>query len=582
VKVSSQTSLAVFPFVNNTGDEDYNWLEHGLRETSGQLIEQSSELTLILPESDDSLPDRNLNVMTAMFGANYGLRCQISKESDQFQVQWQIGFNNEDKPISGQFNTSDASLIARQLTYVIISQLSDQPISAIDLPLLKDALASELYSRAIEELHRDNRSSAQTLLKAALIRLPNNTTIQSALMIASFDESNIGDSLNEYRAMLNTLPVDSLKLRNRLSYEIGTQLWFAGDRNQASELLTQVVSSTEPSELLHAQALNSLSFVRQSEQRFEEAWEYAKQAELLLREQKNPHKLSMVLTNLGYLAEDFGRLTQSGQYHQQALEIREHYQFPSLIAASQYGLARISHRRGDFETAITLLQKALETTQRLNKPYDVFDNLEEMAEVRMRQGQFEAAGELIGQARSIAKQQGDSLGVAWADQVQVRLWLRQGLATEEGLETIKRSHLALTEMGETQDAYLAQLERAELLILLGKIQQADTLLSSLKNAEANSNRQLALKRDRVLAKLISIQDSQEQALSHLQQTLLGTREIGSLAVEADVALDIGELSIQSGDLVQAQRMLNIASSWSKEYFRTQQLADSIARISTPI
>src|SRR5690606_23054213 len=123
----------------------------------------------------------------------------------------------------------------------------------------------------------------------------------------------------------------------------------------------------------------------------------------------------------GYMAEDLGRLSEAGELHQQALDIRRKYRFPSLIAASQYGLARIERRRGRFDQADELLAQSLTTVRRLNLSFDLFDNLEELSELRMHQGRFDEARATLAEARELAVAAEDPLGIAWADEVMVRL-----------------------------------------------------------------------------------------------------------------------------------------------------------------
>ncbi len=569
-------SVAVFAFENATGDPEFQWLEYGLAETTSLLLEQSGGVRVVHPDISAELPEGGLVERTAMLGADYGLTTSITNDAEQFAVAWELASVGE-SPVSGSFVTADASNISRQLLGVVLAELSDQPLApVVDQPLLNDPLAVELYNRGTQALYQDDSEQAVALLSAALSRVPDSWPLQVSVAVASFDEADIEGSLQRYHRLLETLPETAKAERARLAYQLGTKLWFEGDVERASELLEQVLAETENTQLLRARALNSLSFVRQSQSNYDQAWEYAKQAEVLLRDIQDPYHLSMVLTNLGYLAEDLGRLTQAGQYHQQALEIRERYGFPSLIAASQYGLARIERRSGNFAEASRLLKQSLTTVTELELTYDRFDNLEEMAELRMHQQRLDEAEQLLLQARAIAEQSEDALGQAWSQQVMVRLKLRRGLADKAAFELIDSALESLVEMDQTYDALNARLERAQLLMLADKDAEAETLLTEVSQDKAIVNPVLKLHQRRVQAELIAKQQGAQMALAEYQSIVRDAREIGLLDMEAECAIAAGHLALAIDDLATAQSMLSIARAWSGEYYRTRRLAVAVA------
>ncbi len=573
---AGMVSMVVFPFENATGDDEYQWLEYGLAETTSLLLEQAGGITVRHPDISADLPEGELGQRTAILGAAHGLTATISLDADQFAVTWSLA-NGNDSMANGSLITADASTIARLLTQAILAEVKRQPIAPISsLPLLNDSLAVELYSRGTQALYQDDREMAVALLTAAQARVPESLSLQIAVAMASFDPSQIEQSMQQLTDMLAAIPENASAERARLAYEIGDEFWYAGNIDQASQLLEQVVAAEPADELLLARALNSLSFVRQSQSTFDQAWEYAKQAEVLLRDIHDPYHLSQVLTNLGYLAEDLGRIIEAGQYHQQALDIRERYGFPSLIAASQYGLARIYRRSGEFAQAAGLLKQSLETVTRLEIPYDQFDNLEELAEVRLCQQQFDQASELIARARGIADSNDDKLGQAWSDQVSVRVVLRRGEATQQAFEQIANAIKSLQQLGERQDALIAQLELAQLLLLADRDEEAQILLSETIDAGAMDNPVLQLRQRLIAASLLAKQRNAAAALPEYLDIVRSAREIGVLDVEAEAAIDAGHLALAADDIGIARRMLAIARAWSSDYYRTLSLDRAIA------
>ena len=564
-------TVIVLPFSNETGDSAFDWVEYGLPETLRVLFENSDDIAIQVPENEGPF-DGDLGVVAALFGAHYGLQASVTRSSDRLAVDWSLGRPGEGRVSSGQLVALDSSVLSRNLAEAIHAQIRGTPVAPVgDIPLLNDPLSTELFARAMQASYRDDLNDAQAFLRAALVRLPDDMTLKTELAIASFDFSSIDASIERYHTALDALPTAAKAQRNKLKYEIGTQLWFAGDRQRAATFLAEIVETTDPDELLHAKALNSLSFVRQSERKFEQAWEYAKQAEVLLREQNNPYYLSMAFNNQGYLAEDSGRIVEAGDHHRRALEIRRQYGFPTLIAASQYGLGRIARRRGDFVLADELLEQALATMRAYARNYDEFDILEELAELRMRQGRFDESQRLLEQARALAIEYGDDLGIAWADQVQVRLWLRTGDDSSTALSTIQSAYESLQEMGETTDAFIARLEWAQVLFLESRHAEAERLLDDIEQDDAMRNRWLRLMHQRTRASG-NVLSEPAAAIALYHDVLVGAREIGVKDMEADVAIDIGLLAADSGNQDRARRMLAIANAWSADYYRTQELA----------
>lgn len=572
---ASMASMAVFPFENATGDDEYDWLEYGLAETTSLLLEQGRGLTVRHPDVSVDLPVGELGERTAILGAAHGLTATITRNADQFAVAWILA-PADGQAANGTLETADASTIARLLAEAVLAELQNEPNAPVtSIPLLNDSLSTELYSRGVQAFYDDDREMAAALFTAASARSPESINLRIAAAMASFDYTQIEASMNNLTRMLDELPESAAAERIQLMFEIGTESWYYGNIEQAGQLLEQVVASAPADVLLHARALNSLSFVRQSQSEYDQAWEYAKQAEVLLRDLHDPYHLSLVMSNLGYLADDLGRIVEAERYHEQALEIRERYDFPSLIAASQYALARIQRRSGRFEQADALLEQSLATVNQLDLPYDQFDNLEELAEVRMRQHRFDQADELITRALTIANEADDTLGQAWARQMRVRVALRRGDATPTAFEHINTAIQSLQEQGELQDSFIARLERAELLLMADRDDEARELLGSLNESGAIDNPVLELRQRLIMNAMVAKQQDAAAALPEYLDIVRSAREIGVLDLEAEAAIDAGHLALAADDIGVARRMLAIARSWSPDYYRTLNLAQSI-------
>ncbi|MGB0132230.1 winged helix-turn-helix domain-containing protein [Dokdonella sp.] len=579
-------SIAVFPFANQTGNPDLDWLQRGLADTVGMLLEQSGTGVLrVLDQgnefaasrSDMVVRDDQLASRAAIMGTDFGLVATIGLSSEQYVVEWRIARSNG-TTLRGSFTSTSAATLARQLAEQVLGAIESRPqVPVAALPMLKDPLALELYARGTEALYQDDREQAVALLTAARARSPHLPMLQVAQAIAEFDPMNVEASLDRYRTSLDAMPVEARQARIQLEYEIGTRSWFAGAIGQAETLLQEVVAQTKPDETLHASALNSLSLVLQSQSRYDEAWEHARLAEVRFREKNNPYQLSMVLTNLGYMAEDLGRLSEARDQHQQALDIREQYHFPSLIAASQYGLARIERRRGNFEQADALLVQSLATVRELKLPFDLFDNLEELAELRMHQGRFDDAHAALQEARALAVSGADPLGIAWADEVTARLHLRTGSVNDATITMMETALLAFESSGDLENLLLGRMELAELYFATRQHERATALLLAIAPEGQLANPAMNIHWSRLKAKSFLWQGKRTEAIGVLTAAMRSARNTGVLDLEAELALELGHLSVEDADLTGARRYLAIAEAWSGEYYRTRDLAVALAQ-----
>ena len=573
----SPVRVAVFPFDNATGESDFDWFQTGLATATRDLIGQSANVEVLGPAELDEVPDGELSRRAGFVGAAHGLQASVSRVDGQFVVGWTLAQPTM-ASTEGRFEAADATLIARELARVVLEAIDGRLPTRVPRELdLGDPLAVELYSRGLEASMHDDRRQAVALLDAAQARAPDSIPLKVAAARVAFDPADVGASVQRFRGLLDALPVSARDARVRLQFEVGNLLWYAGEVDQAASLLAAALVESGIDPLLRARILNSLAFAEQSQLHYDAAWEHAREAEVLLREQQRPYFLSMALTNLGYLAEDMGRIAEAGRYHEEAMQIREQHGFPSLIAASRYGIARILRRSGRFEEAAVQLERALETAVELELLHDVFDNYEELAEVRMRQASFDLAAQMLDSAREVAHGNDDALGLAWERQVRGRLVLRQGKA---GVNSIAAHEAVIRDfeaMGERQDALRARLELAQLLLAVGDVGAAGRPLEVVLNSGEGfrNNPVLKLEYDLIDAQRQALSGQAEPALAGMLGVVRRARGIGVLDIEAEAAIVAGTLALELGDMATAGRMLGVARAWSPGYYRTVALADAL-------
>jgi len=573
--------IAVFPFENATGDAEFDWFQHGLARTVRDLLAQVEGVEALGPHELDEVPEGDLGQRTVYVGARHGLSAAVAREEGRFAVVWSLA-QRDGRQHHGQFAAADATLIARELARQALEAVGGTAPPKISRRLdLGDPLALELYARGMEAAMRDEREQAVKLLEAALARAPDSIPLKVAVAQAAFDPADVQGSIQRLRAASDALPQDAHLARVALRFEVGKLLWFVGEVAQADPLLRAALDEPGIDPLLRARILNSLAMVEQSLLHFDPAWEHARSAESLLRQLDSPYFLGMILTNLGYLAEDMGRMAEAERFHREALDLREMYGFPSLIAASRYGVARVLRRSGRFQEAAELVQLALDTATELDLRHDIFDNCEELAEIEMRLARFDAAAQWLERAQEVAASNDDTLGLIWVRQLRGRLALRQEVLDAATIASHEDVLADFEALGERQDAHHARLELAQMHLALGEYGRADERLAEMADAlEAGSNSVLALGHDMVHAQLRAARGEVEAAQEAQVDVVHRARSVGAADIEAEAAILAGHLAIGNRDLATAGRMLAVARTWSPSYYRTQTLARALQAAET--
>ena len=315
--------------------------------------------------------------------------------------------------------------------------------------------------------------------------------------------------------------------------------------------------------------------MRQSQNRFDDAWALALRAERQFRELQSPFHLGQALTNLGYLAEDFGRLLEARRYHEEALALRERFSVSELTAASHYGIARVDRKLGRFDDAARRVERNLANVARLQRPFDVFDNLEELAEIRMRQGRYDDALRLLDRAETIATEQDDAIGLAWVAQVRARASLRRSIAPAHAFAETGLAIRTFHDLGEDYQRFEARVELARLYQLAARADVSRILLSALAGNPAVENPVLKLTLESALAEQAMLEGNHEVALERFEAIVRESRRLGAADLEAETALRLGRLCIENDRLDLASQMLIIGQRWSPDYYRTRALADAI-------
>jgi tetratricopeptide (TPR) repeat protein len=358
-----------------------------------------------------------------------------------------------------------------------------------------------------------------------------------------------------------------------LSYELGTEHWFYGNIEAAAVFLEEALSRIDGLEepFLRGRILNSYAFVKQSLNEFDRSWEMALEAEQIFRRLESPYFRSMVLTNLGYLADDFGRLLQARDFHLEALSLRQPFEVEELIAASEYGLARIERRMGLLADAASRLEANLAGQGIRNRPFDHFDNMEELAEVRMRQGRFDEAARFLDQAQALAAASDDTIGLAWSAEVRGRLAVASDRLEPDVRQDLLAAIKALEGLGDDQEVFTASLTLVEFMQQSGETAEAEVRLAALADHPALANPVHHIRYRIVRGRQAALIGLADESRNLLEAALLRARQLGSVDQEAAAAIELAWQAHRRGEPNAAQRYLRIARRWAPEDFRTAEL-----------
>ncbi|GAB4200161.1 MAG: hypothetical protein Tsb002_36160 [Wenzhouxiangellaceae bacterium] len=577
-RVLDDAVLIIMPFSNDTGATQYNWFEVGLSEACSEILQASTDLSVLTPGSIDKINGRSLEEAMAFIGARYGLSGSVRQTAERFELNYALHDRDSTVLRQGSITSPDPSLLARRLAERLVNELAGRHHALVsDIPLLNDMTALELYAQATQALYRDEPEHAEILLKAALTRVPGDPIVRGKLIAAQVDWNNLEATVTAYEDLLRDIAPGNSSLRLRILDRLGNIQWYASDVDGSMATMDQAMALTRTvhNDFLLANTLNDLSITLQSQGQFERAWQYASQALVEFQQLGDDYHASLVLSNLGYLADDRGQVLKARDLHQQALELRREHAFPQLIAASQYALARTYRRSGQFEQAAELLTTALATTQALNHAIDQFDNLEELAEVRMRQGQFAAAHQHLDAAQELARASDDQLGLAWSLEVRALLLLRQGQlsAVTERLEEAIRIQL---DLGETQEANSARLSLAQAYLALGDTGAAQQQLQLTAPFASTNPGNIQLRHALLGAQLSLRRDGLSAALESYHDALEAAATTGASDLHAEHSLTLAMALINAHQYQAAADTLALARQWNSDYYRALQVQAALA------
>lgn len=222
------------------------------------------------------------------------------------------------------------------------------------------------------------------------------------------------------------------------------------------------------------------------------------------------------LHNIGWTLEAMGRWTEATEHFHRTIGLCEEHGFRDLLLSARMQLGELSLKRSDFENAALMFSVVVDMERSAQQSGRLYrEALSNLGWTRFRAGDLAPAEGILAEAARLAEVAGDRCVLATACRRRAELALVQGrldaaaallkqasrhaadlnLQREQGhvlrvearlaaarcdsaaaLDLFTRSEATLEPLGDTFDLALARLQRAGLLVDLGRTEEARALL----------------------------------------------------------------------------------------------------------
>ena len=384
--------VAVLPFRNETGEAGFAWVEEGLAELAGQLLDGAPQIEVVAPADvrralkdlaptpaalDDAATLRRLR---QALGADFTLAARVlAAGPGELRLDYALDGRESHRrwrELRGSEPTALARDVAERVTRRLAPAAPGAATSAVE-PLADDATANTLYAMGLQELSRGNGLEAQHYFHVALHRAPDFG--MARLMLA--------------RSQLNV------------------SAWKDADAT-LEETLRRARAAHDAR--LEGEALGSLGRSAANQGNPDAARRWNGEALVVLRRVGHRKALASVLNNLGSLAWQRGDLDEAERQFRESLQMLEALREPAGQAARLNNLGLIAAGRKDATGALRLYRQSLARAEESGDRALQAGVLGNIGLLAMEQGDWPAARSAHERARALAKALGNQSGEALA------------------------------------------------------------------------------------------------------------------------------------------------------------------------
>jgi len=388
--------VAVLPFRNETGVAGYAWVEQGLAEMVGQLLDEAPQVEVVAPADvrravgdlgiagaalDEPQP---LARLRGALGADFTLAVRVRRAGPgELRLDYALG-GQDGRGRWRELRGSEPAALAAEVAQRTVRRLDPTAAPAARdgtsggaERLADDPTANTLYAMGLQELAHGDGRDAQHYFYVALHRAPDFHWAR--LMLA--------------RSLL------------------AMKAW--GDADAALEETLRRARAAGDARLV-GEALASLGRSAASQGRPDDARRWDGQALVVLRRAGHRKGLASVLNNLGNLARQRGDLDEAERQIRASLALLEELHEPQGQAARLNNLGLIAAGRKDFPHASALYRDAWARAERSGDRALQLTVLGNSGLLALERGDVAAAASYFGRARELAAALGNAADEALA------------------------------------------------------------------------------------------------------------------------------------------------------------------------
>lgn len=367
---ATNAKIIILPFINDTAEEDLQWLElgyadmftRGIRKTTQQAVAPITEVQGALQQlvmSSRLYSKSDVTKLIDYMNADIAVSATISKDNDKLRFNYRIQQKGKlVKSASIVFPDLPSSLaslvrqVANELPYEATITDESQLIS-MNIEARAD------FAKGIQAIQTKGVNLARSYFEAALFHHPNHPAIKAKLAYCLFIQGNWIESQEIYQSLLSNnnklTPYEHLSVINGYS-------WLLLEQNQqehVNELITKANNISQLSQMpyLHAEQLRVQAQWHQlngdnkkRHQRLSQANQIAKEHHTKLMQADalyylgSPANIGLEVDPLIDVAKNKHKLTQALNYYQELgnepqqglthLAIAQNYYFPTQMRVS--------------------------------------------------------------------------------------------------------------------------------------------------------------------------------------------------------------------------------------------------------
>jgi eukaryotic-like serine/threonine-protein kinase len=376
--------IAILPFRNATGLPANDWVELGLAQIAGQLLDEAEDVEAVpvadveralrnLGYSADRPPDAaSLARLRRALGVGFIATAEVSADRPQgYRVRYEL-FTPRGSAARREIRGVELTAMAGEMASRLALRLDPGArIPEVKDRLSEDPMVNSLYAMGVQELSRGNGDNAQHYFEVALHRAPDVGWVRLMLARSLLRLSRGKDAEAALREALATARAAGDK---RLEGEVLVSLGRAADEQgevasalRWSQTALGVLSRSGNRKGM-ASALNLLGQIAWRRGDLDEAEKKFRASLAILQKMREPQSQAARLNNLGLVAAERGDAQRAAGLYRRALELARQSGARDIQQGTLTNLGMAAVHAGDLAAAQSFHRQALALSEELKDP----------------------------------------------------------------------------------------------------------------------------------------------------------------------------------------------------------------------